>query len=230
MTEQLEVQTGKKEKKGFSGLQVLGIVAASLCIAIVATGIALKMFLFPAPFEPVTLSQKEEIVLTKKLETFEAFGPANQQPQSEFDNEGNLKPEEYSEDTGSREIKFTERELNAMVAKNTDLADKVAIDLAQDMISIKLLIPIDPDFPIVGGKTLKVRAGAELAYRDGRPVVKLRGVSLMGVPMPNAWLGGLKNIDLINEFGNDEGFWKSFADGVESIDVVDGFLNIELKE
>ncbi len=89
---------------------------------------------------------------------------------------------------------------------------------------------MDPDFPMLGGKTLKVKAGAELAYRDGRPVVKLQGVSLMGVPMPNAWLGGIKNIDLIDEFGQDEGFWKSFADGVKSIDVVEGFLKIELKE
>ncbi len=230
MTEQLEAQTGIKEKKGFSGLQVLGIVAVSTGIAVVATVIALKIFLFPAPFEPVTLTQKEELALTRKLETFEGLTPATQPSQAEFDGEGNLKPEQYSEDTGSREIRFTERELNAMVAKNTELADKVALDLAQDMISIKLLIPLDPDFPILGGKTMKVRAGAELAYRDGRPVVKLKGVSLMGVPMPNAWLGGLKNIDLINEFGSDEGFWKGFADGVESIAVVDGFLTVELKE
>ena len=230
MTEQLEAQTRIKEKKGFSGLQVLGIVAVSTGIAVVATVIALKIFLFPAPFEPVTLSQKEELALTRKLETFEGLTPATQPSRAEFDGEGNLKPEQYSEDTGSREIRFTERELNAMVAKNTDLADKVALDLAQDMISIKLLIPLDPDFPILGGKTMKVRAGAELAYRDGRPVVKLKGVSLMGVPMPNAWLGGLKNIDLINEFGSDEGFWKGFADGVESIAVVDGFLTVELKE
>ena len=230
MTEQLEAQTREKEKKGFSGLQVLGIVAVSICIAVVATVFAVKMVLFPAPFEPVTLTQKEEIALTRKLETFEGLNSATPPSQSEFDAEGNLKPEQYSEDAGSREIKFTERELNAMVAKNTELADKVAIDLAQDMVSIKLLIPFDPDFPVLGGKTVKARAGAELAYRDGRPVVKLKGVSLMGVPMPNAWLGGLKNIDLINEFGNDEGFWKGFADGVESIAVVDGFLTIELKE
>jgi hypothetical protein len=117
-----------------------------------------------------------------------------------------------------------------MVAKNTDLAQKMAIDLAENMVSIKLLIPLDPDFPMLGGKTLKVKAGAELAYRDGRPVVKLKGISLMGVPMPNAWLGGIKNIDLISEFGTDEGFWKTFADGVDSISVVEGFLKIQLKE
>ena len=91
------------------------------------------------------------------------------------------------------------------------------------------MVPLDPDFPMLGGKTLKIKAGAELAYREGRPVVKLKGVSLMGVPMPNAWLGGIKNIDLIKEFG-EEGFWKTFADGVESIGVVEGVLKIRLKE
>lgn len=228
MTEQIEIPPSKGKR--FSGMQVLGIVAASTCIAIVVTAIAIKMFLFPQPFKPVTLSQDEEIVLAAKLEAFETIESAPQQPTSEIDSDGNLNPEQYSEETDSREINFTERELNAMVAKNTDLADKVAIDLAQDMVSVKLLIPMDPDFPIFGGKTLKVKAGAELAYREGRPVVKLKGVSLMGVPVPNAWLGGVKNIDLMNEFGNDGGFWKSFADGVESIDVVEGSLKIELKE
>jgi len=230
MTEQLDISNTKKEKRGFSGMQVLGIVVGSMCIAIVATVFAIKMFLFPSPFQPVTLTHSEEVVLSEKLEAFEGMGSSSQQPTSELDSDGNLKPEQYSEEGGFREIKFTERELNAMVAKNTDLADKVVIDLALDMVSVKILIPMDPDFPVVGGKTLKVKAGAELAYRDGRPIVKLKGVSIMGVAMPNAWLGGVKNIDLIKEFGTDQGFWKSFADGVETIGVVDGFLKIQLKE
>jgi hypothetical protein len=61
-------------------------------------------------------------------------------------------------------------------------------------------------------------------------VVILKGVKLMGVPIPNAWLGGLKNIDLVREFGGDEGFWQLFADGVESIETQDGQLKITLKE
>ena len=52
----------------------------------------------------------------------------------------------------------------------------------------------------------------------------------MGVPLPNAWLGGLKNIDLIQEFGADPGFWKGFADGVAAIEVREGSLRIVLKE
>ena len=52
----------------------------------------------------------------------------------------------------------------------------------------------------------------------------------MGIPIPNAWLGGLKNIDLVSEFGVDPGFWKSFSEGVEEIQVADGRINIKLKE
>ena len=117
-----------------------------------------------------------------------------------------------------------------MLANNTDLATMVAVDLADDLISARLRIPMDQDFPIFGGKTLRAAAGVELAFRNGKPVVILKGVKLMGVPIPNAWLGGLKNIDLVQEFGGDEGFWKLFSDGVESITTKDGLLNITLKE
>lgn len=230
MTGEIVKQPASQQKPGFSGMQVLGIVLASVCIAIVGTAFAIKLYLFPSPFTPVELSHKETQVLAAKLDKFEGFGNQATTKNSDYNKKGTLTPEKYSEEGVSRDINFTERELNAMVAKNTDLAEKMAIDLAENMVSIKLLIPLDPDFPMLGGKTLKVKAGAELAYRNGRPVVKLKGISLMGVPMPNAWLGGIKNIDLISEFGTDEGFWKTFADGVDSISVVEGFLKIQLKE
>jgi len=230
MTNEIQIQTNPKQKQGFSGLQVFAMVVGSMCIAIVATAFAVKLLLFPGPFKPVVLSEKEELQLSSKLNAFEGFNSQSPRHPEEFDSGGTLKPEKYSEEGGSREISFTEREINAMLAKNTDLADQLAIDLSENMISLKLLIPLDQDFPVLGGQTLKVKAGAELAYRKGRPVIKLKGVSLMGVPMPNAWLGGLKNVDLIQEFGNDKGFWQAFGDGVESISVVEGFLKIQLKE
>lgn len=214
----------------FSGKQVIVMVVSSMCLTIIITLLSIKIFLFPSPFKPVVLSPKEEQQLTSKLEQFESLGTQTVNYENEYSADGKLKPEKYTEENSSREIRFTERELNAMMAKNSDLAKKLAFDLADDLVSIKLLIPLDPGLPLLGGKTLQVRAGAELAYREGRPVVKLKGVSLMGVPMPNSWLGGLKNIDLISEFGNDDGFWKSFADGVDSVVVTDGFLKIQLKE
>ena len=244
----------QNEKKGFSGLQVVGIMVGVMLITVLVTVFAARTWLFPKPFTPVVLTPQEEQQLEKKLEQFDTISssptaskssltgkntPAidTHQPESggpvrpdELTSTGHLKPETYSEKSASREIDLSEREINSLLAKNTDLARKVAIDLAEDLISLKILLPVDPDFPMLGGKTLRVRAGAELTYRDRRPIVKLRGVSIMGIPVPNAWLGGLKNIDLVKEFGTDSGFWKTFADGVETINVRDGKLYIKLKE
>lgn len=214
--------------KRFGWLQVLAIVV----IAILATaGLTLwlvKFYLFPSEFTPVTLDAKEEQVLSAKIESLDPISPTNRLskgPQSDT-----LEPEAYSEVGASREIHFSERELNALLAKNTDLASRVAIDLSDDLISAKILVPVDEDFPMLGGRILRVRAGVEFAYDSGKPIVRLRGVSVMGVPMPNAWLGGLKNIDLVQEFGTDEGFWKSFADGVAAVRVEEGQLMLHLQE
>lgn len=202
-------------------------VAISVIIAVAVTaGITyflFSYFLFPKEFKPVRLEPPEERVLEGKLA---AMGMGRQKP----DLEAPLEPEPYSEIGAKREIEFTQRELNAILAKNTDLARKLAIDLSDNLVSAKLLIPLEDDFPFLGGKTLRVNAGVELAFRESRPVFALKGVSIMGVPIPNAWLGNLKNVDLVREFGGDPGFWKSFADGVEYIHVEDGRMIVKLKE
>ncbi|WP_446010476.1 arginine N-succinyltransferase [Candidatus Electrothrix sp.] len=233
-------------KKGVSLKQVLLIVAGAMLVTALLTFFAIKTWLFPSPFTPVELTQQEEQRLEQKLNQFDAVAGSPSQganrnadtararsytPQpGDYDAQGALKPEAYSEEGANREITFTERELNGLLANNTDLAQKMAIDLATDLVSLRLLIPVDPDFPIMGGKTLRVRAGAELAYRNNKPVVALRGVSVMGIPIPNAWLGGLKNIDLMQEFGGEPGFWQSLGEGVESIQVQDGELYVKLRE
>jgi hypothetical protein len=230
----------KERKKRFTGLQVLGIVAAVVILTAAVTMTAAWFYLYPRPFKPVVLSPAEQQVLAAKLDRVEAVTgmqppgaelPAKTKtPEPDFTPDGRLQPQAYTEETADREVTFSERELNALIATNTDLADKFAVDLADNLVSARLLVPVDPDFPIFGGKVLRARAGVEVAYREGRPVVKLKGVSLMGVPVPNAWLGGLKNIDLVQEFGAERGFWKAFADGVESITVGEGQVHITMKE
>lgn len=227
MTEEQQNRMEPNRKKNYSGKQVVGIVFVSMCLAIFATALILKFYFFPAPFTPTELSNREAQQLATKIES---LNHQVEPKKREYAQDGTLIPIKYSEIDASHDIRFTERELNALVAKNTNLAEKLAIDLAENMISVRLLIPFDPDFPMVGGQTLKVRAGVELAYRAGRPVIKLKGISLMGVPVPNAWLGGIKNIDLIKEFGSDEGFWQTFSDGIDSVSVVEGFLQIRFKE
>lgn len=222
-------------RKGGGCLKTLGIILLTIAITAAATYWFISSYLFPQSFDPVELNQKEENVLVHKLRQ---LGIQAEIPQSKTTN-GNsnkstepvtLKPEPYSEVGAKREVAFNERELNAMLAKNTDLSNKLAIDLADNLASAKLLFPLDPDFPIFGGKTLKASAGMELSYENGRPIVILKGVSVWGVPIPNSWLGGIKNVDVIKEFGAEEGFWKSFAEGIEHINVEEGKLLIKLKE
>ena len=187
----------------------------------------LTQYVFPKRFEPVSLSVSEQQTLEGKLRVFEGF---EQTPNTQNANTEDLQPEKYSEVGADRRIELTERELNGLLANNTDLAQRLAIDLSENLASGKLLIPLDPDFPIMGGKTLKITAGMELAFRQQKPIVVLRGVSIMGVPLPNAWLGNMKNVDLVREFGGSAGFWKSFSDGVENVEVSDGRLVIQLRE
>jgi hypothetical protein len=115
----------------------------------------------------VILNPHEEQVLTSKLEKLDSIGADVNLHRKDilkkpiktdrFDSSGTLGPEPYNEKGIKREINFTERELNALLAKNTDLARKLAIDLSDDLVSAKLLVPIDEDYPILGGKTLRVR-------------------------------------------------------------------------
>ena len=219
------------EKKGLSWLAIIGIVLLTVLLSVGLTVWFVNWYLFPKQFEPVELSARETVVLEKKLDLFSGFSSSsrvdNVDPEPD---DGSLRPEAYTEVGADRSVSLSERELNAMLARNTDLADKVAIDLADRLVSAKLRIPMDPDFPVLGGKILRAHAGVEFAYEGGRPIVVLKGISVMGVPMPNAWLGGIKNIDLIKEFGQDQGFWQAFSAGVEGLQVDDGALKITLKE
>ena len=215
--------------RGSSGMKIFLIVLVTMLVTVGVTLMVVKYYFFPSDFKPVQLSVKEEQVLDAKLDRLESMDSAYQPRRGSIES-GALEPEAYSEAGADRSIRFSERELNALLAKNTDLARKLAIDLSDNLMSVKLLVPVDEDFPIMGGKILKVRAGVELAYRNEKPIVILKGVSIMGVPIPNAWLGGLKNIDLVEEFGSGDGFWKAFSDGVQDIRIVEGDLQIELKE
>jgi len=232
-----EIAEEPNRKKGFSGKQVLMIVLITLLVAIVLTYFVLQRYVFAKEFTPVSLSQNETVVLNEKLQALGfqpdtsvastepkkksgwGFGKNKESNQDQGEENQPLTPEPYKEDASKREINFTEKELNAMLAKNTDMASRVAIDLANDLASAKMLIPMDPDFPFIGGKTLRVNTGLGLSFANDRPVVILKGVSIMGVPIPNAWLGNLKNVDLVAEFGLER-----------YVNVADGKLQIKLKE
>ncbi len=201
----------------FTGWQLAFFILLAVVISVGVTGVVVYRTLFPSAFTPVELSEREQARLDTKLNSLPGGG-------------NRLEPEPYRESAANREISFTEKELNSLLANSPEMAQRFAINLSDNLASAKLLVSVPPDFPFLGGNTIAINAGLELAYESSRPIVVLQGVSVWGVPIPNAWLGGLKNVDLVQEFGGTQGFWRAFADGVESIQVEEGELHISLKD
>ena len=209
------------EKSSSNGWRTFGIVVITIAATVAVGYWLVTEYLFPDKFTPVELSKSEQRVLDKKLARIGGSAPAKNK---------SLEAVPYSEIGASRDIHFSEKELNAMLANNTDLANKLAINLSDDLVSALLLVDLDPAYPVLGGETVKLTAGMDLGLTNGKPHAVLKGVSIWGVPLPNAWLGNMKNIDLIQEFGQAGGFWQAINDGVDKIEVEDGQLRITLKE
>ena len=238
MTPFINSSRSPKYQLGLGCLPIFGLLLLTVILTVAVTLWAINSSWLNSKFKPVQLSDSEQTTLSQKLDAIGSFDatarddkPLTTEFLTEPDSEQQeLQPEVYSEDQTKRRIELTERELNSLLAENTDLAEQIVIDLTNNMASVKLLVDLDPDFPFIGGKTLKVSSGTELSYANNQPSVVMKGVSVWGIPIPNAWLGGLKNIDLIEQFGETDGFWNSFAQGIEDIRVEDGKLLIQLAE
>lgn len=211
---------------------VLGIIAAVIVVTALFTGWWMKHYLYASKFTPTQLNAREQQVLDQKLARLEQSARRDTAiaRQGAGPEDTPLEPERYSEVGAKREINLNERELNALIANQPDIAQRVAIDLSDDMVSVKLVVPMDQDILFLGGKTLRLNLGLNLGYENARPIVALQGVTLGGIPIPNAWLGNLKYKNLVDEFGTESGFWKLFADGVEDIRIKEGHLSVKLKE
>ena len=216
----------------FGLLQVMGIVALAMIVTALLTAWWVKHYIYASKFTPTVLSAKEQKVLDSKLARIGTkTSKATVTPKKKIhDQRVPLEPEAYSEEGAKREISLTEKELNALIANNPEVAQRVAIDLSDDLVSVKLVVPMDEEIPVLGGKTLRLNVGLILRYEKKRPVIALKGISLGGIPLPNVWLGNLKNRNLVKEFGSEGGFWKLFSDGIADLKVQRGRILIKLKE
>ena len=168
-----------RDKRGdIRGSTVLWIVLGTVLVTAAVTWWAVRTYIYARDFKPVELNQEEQQTLEEKLRAIGYQPPpagarsADRQDGARESDQEWLRPEVYSEEGGRRTIYFTERELNGLLANNRDIARKLAVDLSDDMVSVRTLVHVDPDFPVMGGKTLRVSGGVELAFHNGRPVVK----------------------------------------------------------
>jgi hypothetical protein len=214
-------------KRGLSGTQLTLIILAVIVLTSGITFLIIRAYVFPPELKPVALTIQEKQALDQKLRKLGWQRDSVPQDPTKIESP---QPEAYTESNKDREVTFSEREVNSLIAGNPNFARRVVIDFSNNLASAKILVPVPEDFPIMPGRTLRVNAGMEIRLNTSRkPIIALKGISVMGVPIPNAWLGNLKNVDLVGEFG-DKGFWKNFADGVDDIQVRDGELYVKLRE
>ena len=220
-------------RRKFSGKQVILFVG----LVVLATTLGLvwwmNQYVYATLFHPTRLGESEQQILNAKmahlLQIADAPSSSVSQPSPSTTDEV-LEPVPYGQTDGNREIQLTEREVNALLATDSYMARHVAVDMADDLVSVQLVVPINHEMPLVGGKMLKLNFGLELGYANGKPVVAMRGISLGGIPLPSAWWGDIKNTNLVEEFGGSGGFWDQFSKGIKDMRIQDGQLYVMLKE
>jgi hypothetical protein len=127
-------------------------------------------------------------------------------------------------------LKLTEREVNGLLNANTDLGKSVRIEFAQDALNTYLAVRIPEDFPVGGGKMFRARGRFRLSLGNGgAPYAVLEDVTVFGLSLPKAWLGGLKGENLISRaMGERNG--SPVLRGIKSLRIEPGALVLEVED
>jgi len=219
-----------------------------LLLLIVAT-VAITIWWIQRPIRPVVLSDRERAVVDQKLQRLEggasaapgapgdqsAGGAGNsaQQGSARITGGPSVGAEEDGKNLriyvpGSKTLKLTEREINGLLNANTDLGKSVRLEFAQDAINAYVAVRIPDDFPVGGGRMFRGRARFRLSLGNGgKPYAILEDVTVFGLSLPKAWLGGLKGENLISEAVGQRSQWLK---GIKSLRVEPGALVLEVED
>lgn len=195
-----------------------GIVLSCCLLTAVATVWWVKHNIYASPLHPVQLSQSEKTTLDAKLAKLEL-------------SEEVVPPEAPAKTDGDpRTISISSKEINAFLA-NQGIGEQVKLDVTRNRIAANFLLPIDKDAPLFAGTTLRIRLALNaLMNENGKLVVKIDDVSLGGIPLPNAWLGDIKGLDLITSNIGEDPALERFAAGIKEFRLDNGQVHIVLNE
>jgi len=129
----------------------------------------------------------------------------------------------------SKTITLSEREINGYL-KEQGLGEQIKVKIDNGSISATALVPFDKDVPLIGGHTvrLKLAVNTELD-KDHRLALRVADVNVSGISLPNAWLGGIKGLNLLSDDAKDSPL-KNLADGIKSFDVKNGEVRVVLND
>jgi len=205
------------------------ILVLLLSVLLVVAGLRIHYLMQVERDTPVALTPAELSVLDAKLARLReaAVGTApvaaEAPDRAGAEQDAAVIPEVYEEDPEHRQLRFTERELNAAIARDPALAGRVAVRLSPGQVSSSFLVDVPEELPLLGGRRLRVQAGLLLVTEGERVQARLIGVTVAGVPLPNAWLGGLKGTDLLEGSGLG-----GLGAGIETVEVGEGWVALRL--
>ncbi|SKB05460.1 hypothetical protein SAMN02745166_04277 [Prosthecobacter debontii] len=200
-------------------LFTLAVFVVGCGVTAAATAWWVKRNIYASPITPVSLTASEQQTLEAKLQVLNTSTAPAAQP-------------EVSPGEQERTLIITAREINAYLA-NQNLGDTVKVDLGQDNISATVLVPIPPDagVPLLSGTTLRLGLAINAMMDENKKVaLVVRDVRVGGMPLPNAWLGDIKGVNLAgNELEKDPALQRFLA-GIQSLEITPTGLRIVLAE
>ncbi len=205
-------------------LIVIGVVMGCVGIVAAAANWWVSRNLYASAQTPVTLTAAEVQDLQSKLDRLAAASHAAATPQVQVEQPAEAPAPERPV------LKLSERDINGFLAQN-GWGENVKVALTGGNIVANVLVPMDQDAVVLGGKTLrlKISLGARMGS-DHRPILQLNDLSIGGIPLPNAWLGGIKGVNLLASEMNADPAAQNFASGVRGLKIDNGEISLELND
>lgn len=198
-------------------LVVTAIVLGSAGIAAGGTALWVKHNIYASALKPVALTQTEQADLQGKLQVLGQQGAVAAAP---------IDPE-----VAKRTLTISEREINAFLSEQ-GLGEQVKVEFTNGGAAATVLVPVDKEAPVLGGTTLRFRFAFGAHIDQGKNVAfSLNDISVGGVPVPNAWLGNLKGLNLLADSPmQSDPAVKGFLAGIRDFKIESGVMRIVLNE
>ncbi len=229
-------------------LYVLGGLLAFVLIVVASA--AITLWWMQRPIKPVVLSPAEKAAVEEKLRALGGAdanrsnavaspaanalreAEANETPRAAAATDRRAEPAaDRPYVPGSKVLRLTEREINGLLNANTDLGQNLRLEFGRDAINAYLAVPIPEDFPIGGGRMFRARGRFRVSLGNaGGPYAVLEDVTVFGLSLPKAWLGGLKGENLLGQAILGEGARPQGLPGVKSLRVEPGALVLEVED
>lgn len=204
------------------GRLLLSLLATFLAGGLIAGGGAywwFKRHLDARALEPVHLAEAEERVLEAKLQALAAAGEPVATPSG-------------SATADERTLQISGREINALLAER-GLGENLRVELARDLLHVAMIVPIPADsgLPLLAGANLRLRFSLDAACDpQAGPLIAIRDVRLGGIPLPNAWLGGIKGLNWVDQNLNQDPGVQRFLSGIQDLEVRPEGIRLRLRE